>query len=175
MNSEQKLQLQQMISTNKVEDNTELIRELKHSEKFTTEIANMQEIKKKFKTPISEIKVGTPMHTECASQCPFMYEYYTDLFNKILKNEVDMNLLKSGIDVLREIESGKTDMHEASFKFGTILKKIYVDAAVNKADAINAANDVVRKQPVQARDISWNKYKAHKLHISNNLSNHKQC
>jgi hypothetical protein len=170
MNADQKLQLNQMITANNVEDNTDLIRELKHSKKFTSEIEKMQAIKKKFKTPLSKIKVGEPIYTECATQCPFMYEYYTDLFNKILKDEVDMSLLQNGINVLREIEIGKTDMHEASFKFGTILKKIYVDAAINKADAINAANDVASTQPVQARNISWNKYKAYKCHISSNLS-----
>jgi len=169
MNSNEKLKLQQMISANNVEDNTTLIRELKHSKNFTTEIAKMQKIKKKFKTPALEIKVGEPVYTECADKCPFMYKYYTDLFNKILKDEVDLNLMQSGIDVLREIEEGTTDMHEASFKFGTILKKIYVDAAINKADAINAANEVALEPQVQAREISWNKYKANKSHICLNL------
>jgi hypothetical protein len=174
MNPDQKLQLKNMIATNKVEDNTDLIRKLKHSATFKLEIARMREIKKAFPTTSDSpsITPASPVFIECVKDCPFMYAYYTDLFNKILKDEVDMNLLDQGIEVLSEIEAGTVDMHEASFKFGTILKKIYVDGAINKADAINAALDSASEPvstPTQPREISWSAYKSRKSDITTQL------
>lgn len=46
MDDTQRIQLQQLIKTNNVEDQTGLIRELKHSVKLRTDINNMLLIKK---------------------------------------------------------------------------------------------------------------------------------
>jgi len=48
MNDEQRLKLQQMISTNNVEDQTQLIRNLKHSEILRSNINNLIELKNKY-------------------------------------------------------------------------------------------------------------------------------
>ena len=56
MNEEQKLQLQKMINTNNVSDQTELIRKLKHSHIFKSEINSMMFIKGKYKGNEEKIK-----------------------------------------------------------------------------------------------------------------------
>ena len=54
------------------------------------------------------------------TDCMFLYTYYTDIYNKIVKDEIDIQILFSFFDALKEIEDGKSDQHEASFKVGSL-------------------------------------------------------
>ena len=152
------LQLQNMIKENNVDDHTGLIRELKHSDIFKKDIATLLKLKKKY----ANDQEG--LHMECMNECSFLFNYYTDLYNKIRKDEIDMEILYQFLDVLKQIEDGIVDQHEGSFMVGTLLKKIYVDSALKKADKLDkerAANnennsDIVREDPVE---ISWKQFK----------------
>jgi hypothetical protein len=42
------------------------------------------------------------------------------------------------LDILKKIEDGQLDQHEGSFMVGTILKDIYVDSALKKAEKLDA-------------------------------------
>ena len=48
MNDEQRLKLQQMISANNVEDQTQLIRQLKHSDILEENVNNLIQLKNKY-------------------------------------------------------------------------------------------------------------------------------
>lgn len=156
MNEEQKLQLQQMISANNVSDQTELIRKLKHSQIFREEINKIMVIKKKYSKEEEEL-----IKEECIQECSFLYTYYTDLFNKIRKDEIDLSILFQFIDVLKKIEDGEVDQHEGSFLVGTLLKEIYIDSALKKADKLNKQYDLEKKEeeapPI--KNISWKQFK----------------
>ena len=54
MDDKQRLQLSNMIKANNVEDQTDLIRQLKHSQILRDEINNMIVLKSKYKDSISE-------------------------------------------------------------------------------------------------------------------------
>jgi hypothetical protein len=156
MNENQKLQLQNMIKTNNVEDQTQLIRELKHSHIFKTEINNMLMIKAKYRNDPEKINL------ECMNECGFLFTYYTDIYNKIKKDEIDISILNKFIDVLRQIEDGELDQHSGSFLVGTLLKELYVDSALKKADKLNEEHEKnnpakIQKEPVK---ISWKQYKS---------------
>ena len=61
--------------------------------------------------------------------------------------------------MLEKIEDGEMDQHEGSFEVGTILKKIYVDSALKKADKLNE-NEVIKEEPKHATNkISWKQFK----------------
>ena len=158
MDDKTRLQLQNMIKANNAEDQTELIRELKHSEIFKKNIATLLNLKKQYANDQDRL------HMECMVECSFLFNYYTDLYNKIRKDEIDMEILYQFLDVLKQIEDGMVDQHEGSFMVGTLLKKIYVDSALKKADkldkerAAEAANTpvIVREDPVE---ISWKQFK----------------
>lgn len=155
MNDEQRLHLQNMISTNNVEDQTSLIRELKHSVILREEINNLVRIRAKYNGNQDEIQM------EAMSECNFLFTYYTDLYNKIRKDEINLEILNKFIDVLKDIEDGKLDQHEGSFKVGTLLKEIYIDSALKKADKLNADSD--QKEPEYKGpqvEISWKDWKA---------------
>jgi hypothetical protein len=147
-----------MIKANNAEDQTDLIRELKHSDIFKKNIATLLNLKKQYANDQDRL------HMECMVECSFLFNYYTDLYNKIRKDEIDMEILYQFLDVLKQIEDGMVDQHEGSFMVGTLLKKIYVDSALKKADklererAADAANTpvIVREEPVE---ISWKQFK----------------
>ena len=158
MDDKTRLQLQNMIKANNAEDQTGLIRELKHSDIFKKNIATLLNLKKQYANDQDRL------HMECMVECSFLFNYYTDLYNKIRKDEIDMEILYQFLDVLKQIEDGMVDQHEGSFMVGTLLKKIYVDSALKKADkldkehAADAANTpvIVREDPVE---ISWKQFK----------------
>jgi hypothetical protein len=130
MDDNQRLQLANMIKANNVEDQTELIRNLRHSQVLRNEVNNMILLKAKYRGDDEKI------YNECVDECNFLFTYYTDIFNKIRKNEIDIGILNKFLDVLRRIEEGELDQHEGSFLVGTILKELYVDSALKKADKL---------------------------------------
>lgn len=153
MNDNQRLQLQNMIKANNVEDQTELIRQLKHSQILRTEINNMILIKTKYEGDEEKI------YLECINECNFLFTYYTDIFNKVRKDEISIEILHQFINVLKRIEDGELDQHEGSFLVGTILKELYVDSALKKADKLDKLNEKLPEPKKAEIGISWKQYK----------------
>lgn len=154
MNDSQRLQLQNMIKTNNVEDQTGLIRELKHSQVLRNDINNMILIKGKFRGDDEKI------YHECALECNFLFTYYTDIFNKVRKDEIDISILNKFLDVLRQIEDGELDQHEGSFLVGSLLKELYVDSALKKADKLNELHESEKVEPKKPeKQINWKQFK----------------
>jgi hypothetical protein len=157
MNDSQRLQLQQMIKTNDVTNNTELIRELKHSCVLRDEVNTL--ILNKAKNRETPERV----HEECMNECNFLYTYYTDIYNKLRKDELDVKMFFDFLDVLHDIEEGTIDQHEASFKVGTILKNIYIDSAIKKSEKMdklfNSTNAASNVESKEVKTISWKQYK----------------
>ena len=154
MDDKQRLQLQNMIKVNNVEDQTDLIRNLKHSQILRNEINNMIMIKAKYRGDNEKIT------QECMNESNFLFTYYTDIFNKVKKDEIDINLLYKFLDVLKKIEDGQLDQHDGSFMVGTILKDIYVDSALKKAEKLDAVAETDKVEPKKANvNISWKQFK----------------
>jgi len=154
MDDNQRLHLQKMISANNVEDNTDLIRQLKHSHILREDVNNLIMLKAKYPEDPDQL------HLEAMAECNFLFTYYTDIYNKIRKDEIDLKILFRAFDVLRDIEDGKLDQHEGAFEFGTLLKKIYVDSALKKAEKINAQTG--EKEPEYKGpqvNVSWSQFK----------------
>ena len=142
-----------MIKANNVEDQTDLIRNLKHSQILRNEVNNMILLKAKYRGDDDQI------YSECINECNFLFTYYTDIFNKIRKDEIDIGILNKFLDVLRRIEDGELDQHEGSFLVGTILKELYVDSALKKAEKLDEVAEK-RAEPKKAEvNISWNQFK----------------
>jgi hypothetical protein len=157
MNDSQRLQLQNMIKVNNVEDQTDLIRNLKHSQVLRTEINNMILIKAKY------IGDEEKIYMECVNECNFLFTYYTDIFNKVRKDEISIEILNKFLDVLKRIEDGELDQHEGSFLVGTILKELYVDSALKKADKLEKLADKAPEPKKAEVNMSWKQFKATKF------------
>lgn len=155
MNELEKLNLQKMITENDVEDNTELIRTYKHSDKIRKDVDTLIELIKNNKNDLD-------FDTQCENKCFFIFFNYTDIYNKVKKNLLDIPTLYQFLDCLKKIEDGKQDQHEASFEIGKLLKKMYVDSALKKAERLDEEHKVVREEP---KSISWSEYKKSKDQI----------
>ena len=157
MDDKARLQLQNMIKTNNVEDQTGLIRDLKHSVILKENIARVLELKKLYGSDQEKLNM------ECMHECSFLFNYYTDIYNKIRKDEIDLKILYRFLDVLKDIEEGTVDQHEGSFIIGTLLKELYVDSALKKADKLNKEHETGIAEPVaEPIQISWAQYKMKK-------------
>ena len=154
MDDNQRLHLQKMIAANNVEDTTDLIRKLKHSHILREDVNNLVMLKAKYVNDPEQV------HLEAMSECNFLFTYYTDIYNKIRKDEIDLKILYNAFDVLRDIEDGKLDQHDGAYKFGLLLKKIYVDSALKKAEKLNAQNENVEPEYKGPQvEISWSQFK----------------
>jgi hypothetical protein len=149
MNELEKLNLQKMITENDVEDNTELIRTYKHSDKIRKDVDTLIDLIKNNKNDLD-------FDNLCEKKCFFIFFNYTDIYNKVKKNLLDIPTLYQFLDCLKNIEDGKQDQHEASFEIGKLLKKMYVDSALKKAELLDEEHKVVREEP---KSISWSEYK----------------
>ena len=139
MNPQERLQLDKLIRANDVTDNTNNIRELKHSKPLSEDIVTLLKLKKEYQ----RLSKSNPAQFDniCVSRCPFLFNNYTDIFNKVKKDEIDLNILFQLIHILKQIEDGKLDQHTGSYEVGTLkeLTSGLLDAqtvAANKPSTI---------------------------------------
>lgn len=155
MNDTQRLRLQEMIKVNNVEDQTNVIRELKHSSILKKELENMVSIKSKYGNSHSPEE----LNNLCAKECNFLFMYYTDIYNKIRKDEIDLTIFNKFLDILKKIEDKEVDQHEGSFIVGTLLKEMYIDSAIKKADKFDRENAQEPVEEIPHINISWKDFK----------------
>jgi len=158
MNVNEKLNLKKMINETECMNNTELIRKIKHSSQIQISIELLQKIKidyiDLFKTNYDEFVLL------CQSKCHFLYNNYTEIFNKVIKDELDMRLMKKMLMTLKQIEDGNVDQHEGSFNVGKLLKEIYIDSALKTTENLNKENNEETKEYVEPKKMSWKEYKS---------------
>jgi hypothetical protein len=138
-------------------NNTDRIRELKHSESILADIGKLCEIKK---THFHMRMVEEDKYNHlCQTSAPFLFNNYTDIFNKVLKDELNMEMMVKFVFILKQIEDGIVDQYDASVKVGTILKDMYVDSAMRRGDNLDKAH--AAEAPVFAEPVkmSWKDYK----------------
>jgi len=153
MDDNQRLQLQNMIKANNVDDQTDFIRNLKHSQIIRNEVNTMIMIKAKFRG--DDVKI----HEESVNECNFLFTYYTDIYNKVRKDEIDIGILNKFLDVLKRIEDGELDQHEGSFLVGSLLKELYVDSALKKAEKLNANEEPKPEPKKPEKNVSYKQFK----------------
>jgi hypothetical protein len=155
MNDLERLNLQKMLKANDAENNTHLIRELKHSTKILEGVDELLKIKRE--NPRLAKSNPEKFDELCVSKSQFLFNNYTDLFNKVKKDEVDLQILIRLINVLHAIEEGHVDQHEGSFEVGKLLKQIYIDSALRKAGKLDEDGNE-QESPVE--QISWDEFKS---------------
>ena len=160
MSEEERLNLQRMINANDVQDQTEKIRETKHSDIIRKQVKELIILKSKYQ----RLAKSNPTQFEqmCLSKCSFLFNNYTDIYNKIKKDEIDLNIFDKFLTVLKKIENGEVDQHEGSFMVGKLLKELYVDSALKKSEKLDMEhkkNKKSEKKVPKPREISWKEYK----------------
>jgi len=154
MNEEDRLNLKKLIGTNEDGNTTDLIRKVKHSDMIKEQVHILSSMKVRY-ARLAKTNPGE-FDMMCSSKCSFLYANYTDIYNKIKKNQIDLKLLAEFLTVLKDIEDGNIDEHDGSFRVGSILKKIYIDSALNnKQPQRQNAKSTYKKN----KKISWTAYK----------------
>lgn len=154
-----RIQLDKLIKANNVEDVTEEIRAKKHSDLIRRDVVKMIELKKKYS------RLNKSLETIIMKNCSFLFMNYTDIYNKVYKDEIDLNILGKFLDILKKIEVGSLDQHEGAFEVGKLLKEMYVDSALKKAEKIekknsrNQTHNIPQTSLNSPKNITWKQYK----------------
>jgi len=158
MNTQERLQLDKMIKENNVEDLTDDIRNKRHSELIRDDVTKMIDLKKKY----SRLSKSNPESFESMliSQTNFLFTNYTDIFNKVKNDEINLVTLWDLLNILKKIEDGDLDQHTGAYEVGKYLKKLYIDSALVKGERLDKKHSKKQeKKPNLVKKISWKEYK----------------
>jgi hypothetical protein len=161
MNNEERLNLKKLVNEMDCENNTDNIRKLKHSEKIRDDIRKM-ELLKLSKKSLYEIEPAE-FNELCKKECSFLYTNYTDLFNKVILGELNLDIMAQMLYVLKLIEEEQVDQHEGSAMVGKILKELYIDSAIKRGEKLDKENDLSKPVEVEEKKISWHTWKKNKM------------
>ena len=153
------IDLKQYINTDDYVDNTNKIRNAKHSSLIKKNIDEIQILRLNnqdmFTNDIESFK------KLCIFNNSFLYNNYFDLFNRVASNEIDLEIMENFLKVLKKIEDGNIDQHEGSVEIGKLLKSLYIDSALKRGDNLDTKYNAEKKEiPKQeTKNISWKQYK----------------
>lgn len=153
MNHNESLNLKKMLDDNDWQDNTDNIRNIKHSTKIRDDVRRIENLKVTWKESDGDFL------EVCKVECPFLYNHYTDIFNKAVKNELDLTIMTKLLTVLKMIEDEKIDQHNGSVMVGKVLKELYIDSAMKRMDNLDKQYAQERVPKVEPKQISWRDYK----------------
>ena len=163
LNDQEKLDLKKLISANDTEDCTEEIRSKKQSVLIRNDVKQMVYLKQKY----SRLAKSNPHEFDsmCVNQCNFLFNNYTDIYNKIKNDNLNLEIFDKFLTILKKIEDGEMNQHEGSFLVGKLLKELYIDSAMrnqNKLDTKDRKKKVAKKPPnalSQEKKISYKDFK----------------
>ena len=163
MNPQERLDLKKLMDQSDYEDNTEGIRKLKHSDLIQAEIIRMEKLKKTEK----EFRETNPTQflMLCQEKCSFLYNSYTDIFTRVVKDELDIGLMDQTLTLLKKIEQGEIDQQEGSVMMGKLLHRVFVESALKRAEHldIQSNNNEDTSNPEvpinNGKTMSWREYK----------------
>ena len=162
IDDETRLKFNELLKESDASDNTEKIRKLKHSPIIKEQVSIMLDIKKRYK----RLDQNT-LYKMIDKQCNWLFTHYFNLFNKLKKDELDIQILGEFINSLKAVEDGKMDQHEASVRVGQILKKLYIDSALKKDKKEEEKREKQRKKkPFNRKSkLTWAQYKKLNLNV----------
>ena len=158
---EESLDLKNLINKSDCEDNTTHIRKVKHSFKIRDDIRKIELLKLE-KATLYQSEPQAFREIAC-NHASFLFTNYSDIFNRILKDELNLDIMGGLLGVLNMIEEGKVDQHEGSVMVGKLLKELYVDSALKRSEKLDKEHqtDVVEKKEI-VNKISSEEWKKNK-------------
>lgn len=142
MNDNERKTLDKMIQESEFVDNTNLIRSTNHSELIKNDINNLLKLRQKYNN-INDLDIYKKLAKD---ECNFLFRNYRKIFDKLMDNQLELNVMYLLIKTLRKIEDGEIDQNEGSVEVGKILKQIYIDT-------------VITEERTDEPTLSWNTYK----------------
>jgi hypothetical protein len=158
LNNNERLNLDKLIKESDCENNTEHIRKVKHSVVIRDDIRKMDRLK----TTHKDMRTldNDKFQQICQTECSFLFTNYSDIFNRLIKDELDLTIMTKLLTILKLIEDGKVDQHEGSVMVGRLLKELYVDSAIKHGENLDKQYDSEPKlEKIDGKKISWKEYK----------------
>lgn len=156
MDPTERIELSKLIKEYDADDNTSRIRELKHSQRIRADVGLIEQLKQTYsriyKSNFSQFK------TIAMKRANFLYDNYTNIFNRLIKNELNLNILWQFLEVLRRIEEGEMDQHEGSVLIGKLLKTMYIDSVIQQ-DSKQVKREAKQQKGTQSVSSSEQQYK----------------
>lgn len=167
---EESLNLKKLVSEYNSEDNTEYIQRVKHSLRIKYDV----EIIENMKIQHSDLRKNSFEEFRALSQenAPFLFTNYTDIFNRIIKDELNLEIMYKFLIILKMVEDGRCNQHEGSVAIGKLLKELYLDSAIKMSDHLD---EKYKEEPLEKtqeeRPISWQQWRNKKEEIHRSLGN----
>ena len=164
MNPQEKIDLKKLIGNMEdYEDNTAGIREMKHSDAIRADIQKITDLKKTRSPDLSD----QAFSELCEAECTFLFNKYTDIFRRLLRDEIDLTIMSTALKVLKKIEDGQIDQQEGSTIVGKLFHEIYVDSALRRSENLDkaAASNTDTIPKYEGKTISWKEYRQKKTEI----------
>ena len=127
-----------------------------HSEKYII-LRKLEDLKREH----SDMRVTSPeqFFNIVIVECKFLYDNYTDIFRRLMKDEINIEIMSKLLIVLKLIEEGHLDQQDGSVRVGRLLKELYLDSAVRRADALDKEHEKDKPVINDGKEISWKKFK----------------
>lgn len=157
LSESERLNLKRLINDSECEDNTEHIRKVKHSVLIRDDVRKLDTLK----NTEAELKASDfeKFKEKCSREASFLYNNYTDIFNKMVNDELDLTIMTKMLVILKLIEDAKVDQHEGSAMIGKVLKELYVDSATKRMDNLDAKYEADKPVPNEGKKLSWKEFK----------------
>lgn len=139
-------------------DNTDGIRRLKHSDLIAADMKKLEDLK----VSHASMRISSPdeFSSLCQKKCSFLYNAYTDIYNRLFKDQLDVNLMLDALRTLKQVETGKINQQEGSILMGKLFYKVFVSNAT-KHETSSSSNAV--EVPVAStsleNQLTWRDYK----------------
>lgn len=176
MTSLSNIDLKRLINASKNDyvDNTNAIRQIKHSQIIANDVNvilstimaadahNSQLGTLSADSPVHEYLTDELIMERCAIACPTLYNGYNDIFMRLMKKEVNVGILFQVLNVLRDIEDGEVDHETGSIKVGKLLYNMYVDSRIRETEKLESTSNtstIVDKDDELRQNMSWHQYK----------------
>ena len=156
LSNKERIDLKKLINESECENNTDNIRELKHSSKILSDVCILEKMKREKPVSLN----NEDFIEDCKQKAEFLYFFYPDIFHKILKDEINLQILSKLLRVLKMIEDGDIDQHEGSAIVGKILKEMYIDSAVRHGENLDKEHESEKVKKEDGRKINWKQFKA---------------
>lgn len=166
---EESINLKKLICDYNAEDNTGHIRKIKHSMKIRQDISIIETLKREYKN--LRLKSGLEFLLLAQEKASFLYMNYTDIFNRLLKDELDLEIMNKFLIILKMIEDERCNQHEGSVAIGKLLKELYLDSAIKKSNHLDKEMDGQSPEDKRedGRSIHWNQWRKKRGEIMENL------
>jgi hypothetical protein len=162
MNPSDRLDLKKLMKAGEHDyvDNTDGIRRLKHSDLIAADMKKMEELKKSH----ASMRASSPddFASLCQNKCSFLFNAYTDIYNRLFKDQLDVNLMLEALRTLKQVETGKINQQEGSIHMGKLFYKVFVSNAIKHEDAANipvSTTTSASSEKEEENKITWREYK----------------